>query len=772
MVAQTTKKRSLYPLILSSTIFLGHLNVAQAVVQNLAGGGDVNNGEVVRYTGPAGQVIRLKAGEAFGLPDAADIAGGYPVANSLITTHPGQGIAKLEGGLIGAVIAPGALGQATSPLEQIVFHTTAANKGGGILGEVFANNIEFSGVNQGIFDIYSNATVTGNIDFKVGVDHSLIFDSTNGDLIITANDIQNKANPGFGSLFFTGTNVITLNSTVGVGGAINSVDVLEGVANVSQDIAVGDLIIDGFAPSVLTINAPITITGNLTARRLFSSALNIGSNLVTVTNKLELPGALVVQTSNAISTALGSPGKGHLEVGGGASNDPRLTLSVTPIGYIGTGNIALVHSAAGGGVLSDIPVEQINGQSAVLKFTAVNRAGANTHLDLITIRTPYISEVHRLNDQTIGLGGALEIEGAAGRLAALNPDFENFIGYVDRLPSSTAVSAALSTAAPTMNGAISQVAQTIDGRVIKNIAKRIAQVASNKQGVYNTGMSVGDITAAWGVWGDLFGSDFRQSKRNNIEGYDGNLWGMTFGADRLFNHDAIRVGIAGTYARTSIDHDLANNTTDIDSFQGILYGAWTDEPWRIQGMLGASYHDYEQLRNVIVGNTRFGTALGDYSSWEWLANAEVGYFQKNGAWTVIPSVSLRYSHLDIEHYMETGAGGFNLSVQNENLNALFAGFGVKLEYDYVYKGDRIVPEAHVNAFYDFIGERQEANSSLFGTGAAFNSKSFYPANDSYEIGAGVNFYTGPNALLSINYDYHFKKDFHANTGFLKIRYEW
>jgi outer membrane autotransporter protein len=348
---------------------------------------------------------------------------------------------------------------------------------------------------------------------------------------------------------------------------------------------------------------------------------------------------------------------------------------------------------------------------------------------------------------------------------------ESFVGLVDRLATSGEVATALASAAPTVNAAIVQAAHEVGERVTSNIDNRLTLVRSG-QSSYNTGMSAGDTTVeGWGVWGELFGSDFTQDKRNGIEGYDGNMWGMTLGVDWQVDSATI-LGLAATYSTTDVDHDLARNNLDIDSFQGSLYGSFSCNPWYVQGALGLGHHDYDQTRNIIAGAASAGTALADYKAWEWLANVEAGYVYKQDEWNLIPSALLRYSHLDIDNYNERGAGGRNLSVKNENVNAFVAGLGLKVQYDSNYADSRIVPEAHFNIYYDFIADRQIANSTMFGTGTVFSAKGFDPSKDSYEVGVGLNIYTARNSIFSINYDYLFKSDFHSHNGFVKLRYQW
>lgn len=741
--------------VLASTVCLMPVG-ANAAVQNVAG--DIP-------LGVDGDWVFFTTDNAIQLDNAAKTLGtsngtGAPLVPAGYSAYPGTvNFGKIDfQANVGPI--PGLIGDATRPINQVLI--TGANRVAQINGAAVLNGdvIYDAAANQQL-TVGSNIT-TANVTFANGAGQKFIADTAKNNITITATDIIGGGGVGGsrGQLIMQGPGTVTVNSTVGAGNLLDVVSTKDNVvANISNDITATNINLTN--TSTLNVNEDaLNFTGDLTAAN--TARLNIFNNTFTVTGTAAHP------VNTIIALQASDADTGHLEGTVNVQTAAGTKLEVTPIGYLTNGKaIEILDDSAGAGGINAIDAANITGNSAVLGFTTAKNAN---NLNLVIARNAYDSGVHNLNGQAAGLGAALEADGAAGRLAAGNADFEAFVGNVDRLATSAEVATALSTAAPTVNSAIVSTAHEIGERVLTNIDNRITLVRSGERS-YNTGMSAGDTTEGWGVWGELFGSDFTQDKRNNIEGYDGNLWGVTLGVDWMVDN-ATLLGLAATYSTTDVDHDLANNTLDIDSFQGSLYGSFTCNPWYVQGMLGVAHHDYDQTRNIIVGANTMGRALGDYKAWEWLANAEAGYIWTDGAWNVIPSASLRYSHLSIDDYTETGASGFNLKVRNEDVNAFVAGLGLKVQYNNVYGGSRIVPEAHVGAFYDFIADRQETSSNIFGTGTAFNSKGFDPAHDSYEVGVGLNIYTERNSIFSINYDYRFKSDFHSHNGFVKLRYQW
>ena len=67
-----------------------------------------------------------------------------------------------------------------------------------------------------------------------------------------------------------------------------------------------------------------------------------------------------------------------------------------------------------------------------------------------------------------------------------------------------------------------------------------------------------------------------QDERANVDGYDTHIYGAMAGVDNWVMPNT-RLGFAGGYGNTSIDTgngDTKKNKTEIDSYLGIIYGAY------------------------------------------------------------------------------------------------------------------------------------------------------------------------------------------------------
>ncbi|HRE31879.1 MAG TPA: autotransporter outer membrane beta-barrel domain-containing protein, partial [Candidatus Berkiella sp.] len=141
--------------------------------------------------------------------------------------------------------------------------------------------------------------------------------------------------------------------------------------------------------------------------------------------------------------------------------------------------------------------------------------------------------------------------------------------------------------------------------------------------------------------------------------------------------------------------------------------------------------------------------------------------------------SLYFSHLALTGYNESGAGTASQSVDSHSYNMLKAGAGVRAAYrcpmEMPYRIRPIIfqPEVRMNAFYDFINDNMETTSNFTGGGPSFTTLGAVPAASSFNLGASLSVFSDYNDyIVTISYDFETKRDYNANAGFLRLRYEW
>ena len=292
-----------------------------------------------------------------------------------------------------------------------------------------------------------------------------------------------------------------------------------------------------------------------------------------------------------------------------------------------------------------------------------------------------------------------------------------------------------------------------------------------------SGVSTGDAWTNMGWWVKGFGNSTNQDTRSGISGYDATMWGLVSGLDGEVAPDT-RLGFAGGYAATKVDNDGEAGGTDIDSILGTVYLSYDDaSPWYGNGGFTFNWNEYDGTRNIDFGTIR-RTALADYDGAQYTGFGEIGYvwenkdIEPNVPWFVTPMVGLTYSHLDIDGYTETGAAALNLIVGGQDYDFLQSSLGVKIERPWTNSSGKWVPEAHFKWLYDFIGDEAATTATFTGGGSSFSTQGTEPAQNSFNVGAGLTFYSNGNVSVGGTYDLELKDDFigHTGQGVIRVKF--
>lgn len=306
-----------------------------------------------------------------------------------------------------------------------------------------------------------------------------------------------------------------------------------------------------------------------------------------------------------------------------------------------------------------------------------------------------------------------------------------------------------------------------------NLARvRLASLRSGQ-----TGMSAGDGVYTSNFWTQGFGQTAEQDRRDGIDGYESDTYGLSVGVDNDMT-DQLRLGVAFSYADTEVDSNNINRTnTEIKSYQGTIYGDYdVSDITYINGMLGYTYGMNDTVR-YDVGGVSGLNASADFDSSQITARMETGVDLhvsdrdiSNGV-VITPNVLANYVHYDADSYTETGAGGAGLNVDNEALNILELGVGVDASMQ-IYNPNKstvLEPLVRIGYRYDTIGDAVETTSRFTGGGATFKTEGFDPAQSTFSLGSSLSYYKEGEWSLAIDYDYEMKEDYDAHSGSLLVK---
>jgi outer membrane autotransporter protein len=292
------------------------------------------------------------------------------------------------------------------------------------------------------------------------------------------------------------------------------------------------------------------------------------------------------------------------------------------------------------------------------------------------------------------------------------------------------------------------------------------QFASSQASGFNAGS--GELAKA--IWMKPFVNFGDQDLRKGIAGYETDTYGLAMGADVKVGRSTY--GLSFSYADTDVDSKGAGNAqTDISSYQATFYTDYTTDKWYVEGLVGYARNEIDTSRSITVNTL---TAEAEYGSNQFMINIGGGIpleIAKNHF--ITPNASFQYTLVDNETYTETGAGGLNLRVDQDEVNIALGVFGARYHAHNDMGSGTLTPEIRGSLTYDFAGDDGQSTSLANGGGAAFGVTGADVVELGYRAGLGLSYAPNDNGLtVSANYDLNQKTDFIGHSANFSLRYEF
>lgn len=373
-----------------------------------------------------------------------------------------------------------------------------------------------------------------------------------------------------------------------------------------------------------------------------------------------------------------------------------------------------------------------------------------------------------LGADSIGVGAANTLLGIAN--ANTTAELQTIKGKLQGAQSVEEARQIAESLAPSVDAGAVVGATTFLGQTANLTSTRLASLRSGNE----TGMVAGNISNGVGIWAQGFGVTGDQDARDGVAGYDVDTLGFAVGVDTSSLADNWVVGLGFAYANTDVDSDNVNNTeTDIDSYQLSLYSNYDlDDRTYISGQLSYVWGDNDQTRHNVGGLGM--NADANYDSYVIGARLEAGRGYAAGETTTLtPKVLLNYQHYNADGYTESGAGNAGLVVDSESLDLFEIGVGVDASWDFQQAdGSYIQPKVGVGVRHDLIGDEYQTTSRFIGNNSSFKTEGFDPAQTTFNVGAGITYFSSTNWELSAAYDYEVKSDYDAHAGTVRAAYKF
>ncbi|MFA6142068.1 MAG: autotransporter domain-containing protein [Candidatus Omnitrophota bacterium] len=239
-----------------------------------------------------------------------------------------------------------------------------------------------------------------------------------------------------------------------------------------------------------------------------------------------------------------------------------------------------------------------------------------------------------------------------------------------------------------------------------------------------------------------------QGAFTNEPGFDYVSGGVTAGFDyKLLN--GLIVGADVGYLRTSSSLGGAGGSIDIDS---ISYGLYSTYSWKILYLdLAAQFASniYHTDRKINFGGLDRNAKANPFGQ-QWTIAGGTGCDFHVKSLVTGPTLTMKYSQLWIDSFLESGADSLDLDVSAQDAQSCQFGIGWRAEYELRIDKHVLFPEAHISFQHEFLNDSRSIEAKL--AGSVFNtSTGENKSPDFCLLGCGMAFRLTNSVLFNVQY---------------------
>ncbi|VXC51347.1 autotransporter outer membrane beta-barrel domain-containing protein [Pseudomonas sp. 9Ag] len=341
-----------------------------------------------------------------------------------------------------------------------------------------------------------------------------------------------------------------------------------------------------------------------------------------------------------------------------------------------------------------------------------------------------------------------------GNLSEKDPVVSSLLGAGQDTAAIARMAAQL---APETNGATPNAVMSGQGLVTGAIGGRVSGARS--------GMSSGEGFDELGGWIQLLNGDSKQDMRDGLDGYSTDSKGILFGADGKLSNK-VTVGMSYSFVNTDVAADNYHKI-EVDTHALSAYSSWNDDGYFVDG--SATYGlSHNKSERQLPGTT----AKANFDSDLFAINVMGGYAHELDSGLIVePRIAGRYNQVNTEGYRERSESGAALMVENQRMEVLDLGAGMRLAGRFDLSGGLLVPEVKAMAYHDVIGDQADSKATFIAGGSQFTSIGASAARETYEFGLGAS-YRRDQVTMAVGYDRMMKTGFEADSFTAKVRYDF
>ncbi len=234
------------------------------------------------------------------------------------------------------------------------------------------------------------------------------------------------------------------------------------------------------------------------------------------------------------------------------------------------------------------------------------------------------------------------------------------------------------------------------------------------------------------VWVSGFGNFDDISGDGNAAGANSRTGGVLAGIETPVA-EGLLLGAAFGYAHTDLDADDNLGSATIDSYQALAYADYRAGPAHLSGSVGYAFNQYDVNRSIdFAGRNAQGNTNGNDIS----AAATGAWRFDFGSLALIPEAGLHYDHIELDSLNETGAGAFNLAIDQQDENVLRSSLGGRIAWRFqIDPAHPMLAEFRARWDHDFLDRSGRIDAGLMG--ASFSVDSSKVGRDAAVLGVGL-----------------------------------
>ena len=336
--------------------------------------------------------------------------------------------------------------------------------------------------------------------------------------------------------------------------------------------------------------------------------------------------------------------------------------------------------------------------------------------------------------------------------------------YVENGATDSPVVALANLAAGDING-FEQVSNILSPAVSGSINQGSRTIYDeNWRAVLNHQLTT-SINAKDSAWAQVIDTRTGAKKRGTVEGFSGRAKGLTVGFDRQLGD--FPSGISLSQGATALTNKRAmDDHSDVESTQLSLYSSYQGDNWFAYVNTSAAklYYDFDRDDTTNTSTKIKAKSKGDLFGVDisvGFSNIELENFR------IQPLLSLRYSHLTVDDYQESG--GLNSEVSYQNSETLSSNLQLHATMNSFTKGSwQITPVAHAGWEHKFINDAEQANVSF--SNQSYQQRGASGDKNLYNFGIGLHAKHSNGVKLGLQYSGTLNSDSYQHSASANFQY--